>query len=439
MSAETVVDLLHGGGDVGQGALVATGTGVSPGVAGGVVATSVEAALDVADAGGDPVLVLDETRPADEVGMRVAAAVVTRRGGPASHTAVLARELGVPAVVGCGEVEATEGDEVWVDGATGEVRRAGGRTVRGERLVDELPEALSVLLDWADELARVDVLANADTAEAARRARRFGAQGVGLCRLEHVLRGDQAQLLDEALAGKGDSSGLTAAWAEALAALLGEVPGMPVTIRLLSIEGPDGASLLLRRPDLLVAQADAVTEAVARAAAAGAEPLPRILVPLVALPAEVAWAVGRLAELAPGVPVGAMIETPRAALAADRIASHVELLAFGTNDLTRLTYGWSRDAAEGELLDAYRDAGVLDASPFETLDIGGVVRLMALAADTARGAKPGIPLSMCGEHAGDPRSIGVAAQLGIGAVSASPWRVPVARLAAAHAALEGVG
>jgi pyruvate,orthophosphate dikinase len=166
---------------------------------------------------------------------------------------------------------------------------------------------------------------------------------------------------------------------------------------------------------------------------------PRILVPLVALPAEVEWIAGRLAELAPGIPVGAMVETPRAALAADRIAGHAGFLAFGTNDLTELTYGWSRDASDAGLIDAYRRAGLLEVSPFETLDLGGVVRLLALAVETARAARPDIGLSLCGEHAGDPRSIAVAAQLGIGVVSTSPWRVPVARLAAAHAVLEGVG
>ncbi len=444
VSAEVVVDLLHGGGDVGQGELVASGTGVSPGVAGGVVATTIDAALDAADRGTDPVLVLDETRPSDEVGMRVAAAVVTRRGGPASHTAVLARELGVPAVVGCGEVRAVDGDEVWVDGGTGEVRRAGGRTLRSEPVVDELPEALATLLEWADELAAIEVWANADTAHSAERARRFGARAVGLCRMEHVLRGTPASRLDELLRSDASSGAthlgdLASAWADELDAVFRAMSGSAVTVRLLAPEGPGGASILVRRPDLLEAQADAITTAADRAAAAGTDPRPRILVPLVALPAEAAWMAERLADLAPGLPVGAMVETPRAALAADRIAAHVDFLAFGTNDLTRLTYGWSRDAAEGELLDAYRAAGLLDANPFETLDVGGVVRLLALAAETARGTHPGIGLSLCGEHAGDPRSIGIAAQLGIGAVSASPWRVPVARLAAAHSALEGVG
>jgi pyruvate,orthophosphate dikinase len=220
--------------------------------------------------------------------------------------------------------------------------------------------------------------------------------------------------------------------------------GRPVTVRLLSplrrgeAAPTGGVALLITRPDVLEAQVRAVTTAAARAGAHGADARPRILVPLVALPAEVEWVVARLADLAPGVPVGAMVETPRAALAADRMAACSSFLAFGTNDLTELTYGWSRDAAEAGLVDAYRSAGILDVSPFQTIDVGGVVRLLALAAQTARSARPDVGLSLCGEHAGDPRSVAVAAQLGLDAVSTSAWRVPVARLAAAHAVLEGV-
>ena len=453
MSPETVVDVLHGGGDVGQGELVAAGIGVAPGVAGGVVAMSVESALDHFEAGHDLVLVLDETRPADEVAMRVASAVVTRRGGPASHTAVLARDLGLPAVVGCGEVRAAEGDQVWVDGRTGEVRRPGARATGMDAPVDELPDALATLLGWADELAGVEVWANADTEASAVRAVAFGARGVGLCRMEHLLRGGEASLLDEALAASGmgpapDLDALVGAWTAALAGVFRAMSGRPVTVRLLARghvhgdgvgAGSAGASLAVRRPDLLDAQATAVRAAVEEASDTGTGVRPRILVPLVALPAEVEWIAGRLAELAPGIPVGAMVETPRAALAADRIAGHAGFLAFGTNDLTELTYGWSRDASDAGLIDAYRRAGLLEVSPFETLDLGGVVRLLALAVETARAARPDIGLSLCGEHAGDPRSIAVAAQLGIGVVSTSPWRVPVARLAAAHAVLEGVG
>ena len=317
-------------------------------------------------------------------------------------------------------------------------------------VVDELPASLATLLDWADELATVRVWANADSDESALRARRFGARGIGLCRVEHVFLGERASIVADVLAGvPGAHEELGRTLADQLVGVLVAMSGLPVTVRLLDapfhefasahehnpMMGLRGVRLGVLEPSLVRAQAAAVAEAIERARAMGADPRARIMVPMVSLPAELSLVAGWVSAEAPEVPVGVMVETPRAALSADRLAPHAAFLSFGTNDLTQFTYGWSRDDLDARLLGPYRDAGILDVSPFETIDEGGVARLIALAAETARAARPGIATSLCGEHAGDPRSVEIAARLGIEVVSATAYRVPVARLAAAHAAI----
>ena len=453
VSAEMIVDVLHGGGDAGQGELVASGIGASPGVAGGVVRTTVDGALDAFDRGEEVVLAMAGTSPADEIAMRIAVAVVTESGGLASHAAVVARDLGVAAVVGTGPTPLRDGDEVWVDGATGEVRRPGQASAAAAPILDELPDSLAQLLGWADDLATVRVLANADRTDSAALARRFGARGIGLCRIEHMFLGDRAEIVaaalgDDPVANEEIAKVLT----DDLVGVFGEMSGLPVTVRLLDaplhefggphehnpMMGLRGVRLGVVNEPLLRAQARAIGAAARAAATAGHAPAARIMVPLVSLPAELELVAGWVRdEVGPDIPVGVMVETPRAALCADRLAATAEFISFGTNDLTQFTYGWSRDDLEQRILDPYRRSGLLDVSPFETLDEGGVARLMALATETARAARPGIPISMCGEHGGDPRSVAVAARMGVDAVSASPYRVPVARLAAGHAAIAG--
>ncbi len=466
VSIEAVVDVLHGGGDVGQGQLVATGLGVSPGVAEGIVRSTVDAALDAFDRGEDVVLVMAATTPADEIAMRVAVAVVTEGGGSASHAAIVARDLAVPAVVGTGPLPLLDGDRVLVDGATGEVRRPGAGSVTAAATIDELPDSLATLLGWADEVATIAVLANVDHRDGAALARRFGAAGIGLCRIEHMFLGERAALVaavldhtavDHSVVDHSAADHLTAIAeieriiATDLVDVFSEMSGLPVTIRLLDaprhefggpveqnpMMGLRGVRLGVVNEALLRAQARAVATAVGSSRARGDDPRPRILVPLVSLPGELAVVAPWIRdEVGPDVPIGVMIETPRAALCADRLASLADFVSFGTNDLTQFTYGWSRDDLESQILDDYIGAGIIDVSPFETLDEGGVVRLMALAVETARAAKPEIGTSICGEHGGDPRSVAIASQLRLGSVSASPYRVPVARLAAAHAAID---
>ena len=474
---EEVEAVVHGIDPVGPGSrsqpadgdgdhgVLARGTGVSPGWGTGRVCRSSEEALDAWDAGDEVVLVVTETRPVDEPAMRVSAGIVTERGGPASHAAVVARDLGVPAVCGTGPLDLSSGQVVTVDGSTGVVRSAelephAGARSRQAAVAEAgsavLPAALSTLLGWADEIAEshLRVLANADRGESARLARAFGARGVGLCRVEHVFLGPQTSLVGAVLDG---DAGALEPFAAHLAATLVEVleafDGLPVTIRLLDAPahefggpvehdpmlGLRGVRAALCSPDLMTAQVTAVLEASSTRRAAGGDPRPRLLLPMVAHSAEVAHARDLIAETAPDLEVGAMIETPRAALTAGGIAPHADFLSFGTNDLTQLTWGWSRDDLDARLLPVYETMGVIDVNPFVRLDLDGVGRLIAAAIAGARSTVPGIAAGICGEHGGDPGSVAAALVLGIDSVSCSPYRVPVARLAAAHAALASAG
>ncbi|MCI0386137.1 pyruvate, phosphate dikinase [Streptomyces sp. CNQ085] len=504
----------------GAGEPLARGVPASPGAAfGAVVFDSAEAARRAA-AGEKVVLVRGETTPDDLPGMVAAQAVLTSRGGKTSHAAVVARGMGRVCVCGAEAVEinaaarrftvgdtvVTEGETVSVDGSAGavhlgELPLVGSPVMRyfetGERLPGVV-DAVARLMEHADATRRLGVRANADTPQDAARARRFGAQGIGLCRTEHMFLGERRRLV-EAMILAEDDAGREKALAELLppqredfTAMLEAMDGLPVTIRLLdpplheflpdhtelavrvaSAEAaggePDprdlrllnavermhehnpmlglrGVRLGLVVPGLITLQVRAVGEAVARRLRDGGDPRAEIMVPLVDTSDElrlVREEVGAvLAEVSreTGVevvcPVGTMIELPRAALTADRIAAEADFFSLGTNDLTQTTWGLSRDDAEASFFSAYLERGILRDSPFETLDRQGVGRLVRIAVEEGRTARPGLKVGVCGEHGGDPDSVRFFHRAGLDYVSCSPFRVPVARLEAARAARE---
>ena len=469
-----IEDLLHAKmADGPSGPVVAHGVAASPGAASGRVCLSVDAVLDADDEGVPAVFVRTFTTPADEAAMSVAAAIITAKGGMASHAAVIARGWGIPAVVGVeilsvdvaagaarlGELELHNGDPITVDGSAGTIML--GATEVGDV---EVPDELFRLLEWADELRAgcLGVRANADDAFSARLAREFGADGVGLCRTEHMFLGERLPIIQRAIT-HGDRAALDAL-AEAqvgdLVDLLEAMDGLPVIVRLLDpplheflpdhpelveenpMLGVRGARLGVLRPELYRAQAKAVAEAAARRVADGGNPRVQVMVPLVVGGPELAHVRAAVADELAGferrlagraIPVGAMIETPRSALAAAEIADCADFLSVGTNDLTQMTFGFCRDDIEARIMRPYIDHGLLAANPFETLDTGGVGRLVADAAAAARAARPGIEIGVCGEHGGDPASIAFWAASAMDYVSCSPHRVPVARLAAAQA------
>jgi pyruvate,orthophosphate dikinase len=407
-----------------------------------------------------------------------------------SHAAVVARGMGKPCVAGCDELslgggratlgghELAEGDVITIDGST-------GRVFVGEvpLVVPELNEDLETILGWADELRTLRVRANADNPEDAGRAREFGAEGIGLCRTEHMFFGAdrlpvvREMILADTLAGRQAALDRLLPFQQAdFEGIFEAMAGLPVTIRLLDpplheflpdeaeaadermrrriralqeqnpMLGTRGCRLGLQFPEIYEMQVRAIARAaVAVAERTGQPPLVEVMHPLVGFREELR----RLRELteqvwaqeAPGLPhlVGTMIEVPRAALRADEIAEEADFFSFGTNDLTQTTLAFSRDDAEGKFLTTYLDEGVLERNPFETLDQEGVGDLMRIAVERGRGLKPELKLGICGEHGGDPRSIHFCHELGLDYVSCSPFRVPLARLAAAQAALEQAG
>jgi pyruvate, orthophosphate dikinase len=407
-----------------------------------------------------------------------------------SHAAVVARGMGKPCVASCDDLtldagSATiggrtlhEGDTITIDGGTGCV-------FIGEvpLVPPQLNDDFETILGWADEARRLKVRANADNPEDAVRAREFGAQGIGLCRTEHMFFGAERLPVVQEMILAEDVSGRRSALDRLLPfqqsdfeGIFEAMAGLPVTIRLLDpplheflpdeadasdekmrrriralqesnpMLGTRGCRLGLQFPEIYEMQ----IRAIARAARAvqertGDAPLVEVMHPLVAFREELA----RLRELtesvwaeeAPGVEhlVGTMIEVPRAALRADEISEVADFFSFGTNDLTQTTLAFSRDDAEGKFLTTYLEDGVLERNPFESIDEDGVGDLMRIAVDRGRGVKPEIKLGICGEHGGDPRSIAFCHRLGLDYVSCSPFRVPLARLAAAQAALEEAG
>jgi pyruvate, orthophosphate dikinase len=470
--------------------VAAKGLNASPGAASGTVVLDADTAEERGKAGESVILVRWETTPDDFHGMLYSAGILTAHGGLTSHAAVVARSMGTPCVTGCEALtvdadarlarlnrhELHEGDVLTIDGGSGTV-------IVGDvpLVAPSINEDFRTILEWADELRRLHVRANADTPDEARKAREFGAQGIGLCRTEHMFReGERLPLVREMILARHE-----AGRREALERLLPiqqadfeaifeAMAGLPVTIRLLDWplheflppleETQDEATrervralqeanpmlgwracrLGLVHPEIYEMQ----VRAIARAAVAvrertGEAPLVEIMHPLVGLGEELR----RLRELTVSVMdeeddleylVGTMIELPRACICADEIAEHADFFSFGTNDLTQTTLGLSRDDA-GRFLAPYIETGILEEDPFETIDQSGVGDLMRIAVERGRGARPGLKLGICGEHGGEPKSVAFCHELGLDYVSCSPFRVPLARLAAAQAALAGQG
>jgi pyruvate,orthophosphate dikinase len=471
--------------------VVATGLNASPGAASGAIVLDADLAEQRGRAGEDVLLVRWETTPDDIHGLIHSRGVLTAHGGMTSHAAVVARGMGKPCVAGCetlsidlkartitiGDHELAEGDHLTIDGGTGRV------IVGAVPLVPpDIDERFGTILGWADELRRMRVRANADTPEDAVKAREFGAEGIGLCRTEHMFMApDRLPLVQEMILAT-DEQARRAALDRLLPVqqsdfegIFEAMAGLPVTIRLLDpplheflppaeeatsedmrrrIEqlreanpmlGTRGCRLGLQYPEIYEMQ----VRAIVRAAAAvqermGEAPLVEIMHPLVAFGEELR----RLRELtervaveedAPEHLVGTMIELPRACMRADEIAELADFFSFGTNDLTQTALGFSRDDAEGKFLTFYLEQGILERNPFEVLDVEGVGELMRIGVERGRAAKPGIKLGICGEHGGEPRSVAFCHELGLDYVSCSPYRVPLARLAAAQASLAESG
>jgi pyruvate, orthophosphate dikinase len=481
--------------------VIATGLGASPGAAVGRAVFSAEAAEAAAARGEKVILVRTETSPEDVAGLAVSEGVLTSRGGLVSHAAVVARGWGKPAVCGARDVEiqgesftagshtVREGDALSIDGTSGEV-------VLGELRVEvgTPPPELETVLGWADDIRRgkLGVRANADNGEDAARARAHGAEGIGLCRTEHMFLGDRLPVCQRVILADTPEKE-QAALDELLEvqrrdfeALLEAMDGLPVVVRLLDpplheflphldeliakeargeltaqdralyaaarswrednpMLGTRGVRLGIVKNGLYRMQVRALMQAATRRARAGGNPIVEIMIPLVVVREELAlvraWAEEEIrAELAASgrevtVLIGTMIETPRAALCADEIAEVADFFSFGTNDLTQMTFGFSRDDVEGRIMARYLDRGILPRNPFESIDTRGVGALVELAVARGRETKPGLEMGVCGEHGGDPDSIAFFYRAGLDYVSCSPYRVPVARLAAAQAIL----
>jgi pyruvate,orthophosphate dikinase len=489
----------------GERDVIATGLPASPGAAIGEVVFSSDDAEAKAKAGHKVILVRVETSPEDIHGMHAAEAIVTARGGMTSHAAVVARGMGTPCVSGAGDIRidyaageftcagrtVKAGDIVTVDGATGQVTvtvdGATGQVFAGEvaMIQPELSGDFAKVMGWADEARSLAVRTNAETPLDVKTARDFGAEGIGLCRTEHMFfEADRLAhfremiLADSEEARRAALDKILPVQREDFAAIFRIMEGRPCTIRLLDpplheflphteadIEalaetinipanelmararelaetnpmlGHRGCRLGISYPEIYEMQARAILEAQALVAEeTGSRPVAEIMVPLVSSEKELEILRGRIDAVAADIgasdySVGTMIELPRAALRADRIASQADFFSFGTNDLTQTTFGLSRDDA-GKFLPDYVRAGIMDKDPFVTLDQDGVGDLVRIATERGRGAKNGLKLGICGEHGGDPASIDFCQRAGLDYVSCSPYRVPIARLAAAQA------
>jgi pyruvate,orthophosphate dikinase len=499
--------------------LIAQGMNASPGAAVGKVVFDSDTAVEWADRGEDVILVRKETNPDDLRGMVVAKGILTSRGGKTSHAAVVARGMGRTCVCGVEALDVDlgnrrmtvrggptleEGDVVSIDGTTGEVF-AGAVPVADSSVVryfegddvraDAIVSAVADLIERADAGRRLQVRANADTAEDARRARRFGAEGIGLCRTEHMFLGERRQLVENLVVAESEED-QQSALAELLplqrqdfTEILEAMDGLPVTIRLidpplheflpditeLSVQvalederdkpnsrhaklleavrrlheqnpmlGLRGVRLGIVIPGLFTMQARAILEAAADRIAAGGDARPEIMIPLVASVRELDIVRDKIVAVAADVErergveipckIGTMIELPRAAVTADQIAGTAEFFSFGTNDLTQMTWGFSRDDVEASFFSTYLQHGIFAVSPFESLDTEGVGQLVRMAVERGRSARPDLHLGVCGEHGGDPASIHFFDEVGLDYVSCSPFRVPVARLEAGRSA-----
>jgi len=472
--------------------VAAQGLNASPGAACGGIVLDADLAEERGLAGESVILVRWETTPDDIHGLIQASGILTAHGGMTSHAAVVARGMGKPCVAGCEgltiDLEArtlsigghalAEGDTLTIDGGTGQV-------IIGEvpLVPPQINEDFETILGWADELRRLKVRANADTPEDAAKARDFGAEGIGLCRTEHMFMAeDRLPVVREMIMASGEDerrSALERLLPHQQADFEGifeAMAGLPVTIRLLDpplheflppleeakdermrerikalhetnpMLGTRGCRLGLLWPEIYEMQVRAIVRAaLAVEDRTGAAPLVEIMHPLVGFAEELhrlrAITVATANEESETLEylVGTMIELPRACIRADEIAVYADFFSFGTNDLTQTTLGLSRDDAEGKFLTRYLEDGVLERNPFETLDQSGVGDLMRIAVERGRGVKGDLKLGICGEHGGEPDSVAFCHGLGLDYVSCSPYRVPLARLAAAQAALSESG
>ncbi|WP_072328861.1 MULTISPECIES: pyruvate, phosphate dikinase [unclassified Paenibacillus] len=485
--------------------VLAAGLPASPGAAVGRLVFEAETAIEWSRSGTKVVLARQETTPEDIGGMSAAEGILTSRGGMTSHAAVVARGMGKPCVCGCEEIRVdtearqliagsrtlAEGDWVTLDGTSGKVM-AGVVPLKDAQMSPELAQ----MLRWADEIRTLQVYANADTPHDAKVARTWGAEGIGLCRTEHMFfASDRLPVVREMILAEDDAERAVALekllpmQREDFAGLFREMDGLPVTIRLLDpplheflphaaelqqqlaelaegeerqrvkrllrkvqalqevnpMLGQRGCRLGIVFPDIYKMQIEAIFQAVSLVAADGVQAVPDIMIPLVGDASELR----ALRELVDQVAeqtlegkrtqhpykVGTMIEVPRAALTAGRIAAHADFFSFGTNDLTQMTFGYSRDDAEGKFLSHYVDRKLLPHNPFQVLDEEGVGQLVGMAVAAGRAVKPFLKNGLCGEHGGDKDSIFFCRRIGLDYVSCSPYRIPVARIAAAQAEL----
>ncbi len=481
--------------------VLAKGLNASPGAAVGKVYFTAHEAEARHEAGELVILVRPETSPDDLHGMIAAEGILTSRGGLVSHAAVVARGMGKPAICGAeavkidlvgrtfavGDTIVREGDVISINGTTGEI-------VVGEVpvITPEPSGPFGIILGWADGLRTLKVRTNADLPEDARKAREFGAEGIGLCRTEHMFLGDRLPIVQRMILA--DTPDDEAAALEELRAqqeadfegILEAMDGLPVTVRLLDpplheflpdheelivkqakgeisdkelkllhaaelwresnpMLGTRGCRLGIIKPGLYRMQVRALMQAVVTRRRAGGNPIVEIMIPLIVSEPELrlleqwtreeADTVLRAANIEIDYLVGTMIETPRAALVADGIAEVAEFFSFGTNDLTQMTFGFSRDDVEGRFMSEYLEHKLLSANPFETLDVEGVGQLVRMGCERGRATRADLKLGICGEHGGDPASVAFCHEVGLDYVSCSPYRVPIARLAAAHAAV----
>jgi pyruvate,orthophosphate dikinase len=479
------------------------GLAASPGAAVGKAVFTADEAADAAEQGEKVILVRNETSPEDVHGMAAAEGILTARGGLVSHAAVVARGWGKPAVCGAeavrisgdaftvGDVMVRKGDVISIDGTTGEV-------VLGEvgLIAGETPAEFDTVLGWADEIRSsgraFGVRANADTGADAAKAKELGAEGIGLCRTEHMFLGEDRLPVVRAMILADTPEEEESALARLLEVqrqdfieVLEAMDGLPVTVRLLDpplheflpdveelavkealsglgdeerellaaarawreanpMLGTRGVRLGVVKPGLYAMQVRALVEAAAARVAAGGRPVVEIMIPLTITREELAlareWveeAIGasdaETGDMA--ITIGTMVETPRAAVRADELAEAADFFSFGTNDLTQMTFGFSRDDVEGRIMSTYLELGLLPRNPFETIDVAGVGALVRLGVERGRATRPDIKLGVCGEHGGDAESVIFFYDVGLDYVSCSPFRVPIARLAAAQAVI----
>jgi pyruvate, orthophosphate dikinase len=506
LTADHLDQVLHPQFASGDVEVLAKGLAASPGAAVGGVYFTADAAVEAARQGENVILVRTETSPEDVHGMHVSEGILTARGGLVSHAAVVARGWGIPAVVGAEDVVITdssftaggvtvrEGDVISLDGTSGTIA-LGAVELRASVAPDELDTVLA----WADRIrkgrnparARLGVRANADNGADAKHARELGAEGIGLCRTEHMfLAEDRLPIVREMILAEGPDDEaralekLRVAQRADFVEILEAMDGLPVTVRLLDpplheflprvedllvrrarsqlgdhdagllaaaeawreqnpMIGTRGVRLGVLKPGLYGMQVRALVEAAVDRAKAGGHPVVEVMIPLTVNREEMVaarrWSLEAIGQALKGtrrkidIKIGTMIETPRAALRADEIAEVADFFSFGTNDLTQMTFGFSRDDVEARMMPAYIEQGLLGRNPFETVDQRGVGELVEVAVERGRATNSHLKLGICGEHGGDPESIAFFQRAGIDYVSCSPFRVPIARLAAAQA------